>query len=356
MRVVFLIEDSLPNRCVGPELTPTLWSLIGDGGWHPDGGISVLASSTFPNHATFATGRDVNSHRIFANDIWDGSSFVCSATLGPVGDTVFDAAQRAKKSTGAILGDWTMVGCMGASTADVFWPPVDGVDSDTPVDCLGYPANEAVIEALSGSHRAALDTDLLYIHLNDPDSTLHLCGPEAEESMQRIREVDDDLSTIVDLLRPRWDDTVLFVVSDHDQETINHELEPIDLQAELIAAGVPGYAHNEGMIGIVYDSPGAWTLTRLGCIQGASDVADKITVVWSERGRVFGRASDDTETARKTINGQHGSPRTRTQVATVSGGHPIVPSVAQRISGHRPYATDYAWMIAELLDLPLERS
>ena len=35
MRVVFLIEDSLPNDRVGPELTPTLWSLIEQGGWHP---------------------------------------------------------------------------------------------------------------------------------------------------------------------------------------------------------------------------------------------------------------------------------------------------------------------------------
>jgi len=355
MRVVFLVEDSLPNRFVGPDLTPTLWSLIGEGGWHPDGGTSVLASSTYPNHATFVTGRDVDSHRIFTNDIWDGSSFVCSSTIGPVGDTVFDASQRAGRSTAAILGDTTMVGCMGASTADVFWPPAEGVPDDVDVDCLGYPSNKTVIEALGSTHAAALETDLLYVHLNDPDSTLHRFGPDAGETSSRIREVDDDLGTIVELLTPRWDETVLFVVSDHDHEQIDHDLAPIDLQAELIAAGMPGYANNEGMVGIVYDSPGAWTLSRLACVQGARDVADKITIVWSERGRIFGSDSDENGAISKAINGQHGSPRTRTQVAAVSGGHPIVGAVATRISGHRPYATDYAWMIAELLDLPLER-
>ena len=355
MRVVFLIEDSLPNRFVGPELTPTLCSLIESGGWHPDGGVSVLASSTFPNHATFATGRDVESHRIFANDIWEGSSFVASPTVGPVGDTVFKAARRAGYSTAAILGDTTMIGCMGAAEADISWPPPGDPPPGLSRDLLGYPANRSVIEALGNSHAEALDTDLLYIHLNEPDSTLHRYGPDAPEARRRIREVDDDLATIVEILRPRWDETVLFVVSDHDQEVVDHELEPIDLPHELATAGLSGIAHNEGMIGIVYDSPGARRLKRLPMIQGASDVAPGVTIAWSERGRVFASGSDESAAARKTIAGQHGSPRTRTQVASVTGGHRAVGLVAQQISQHRPYATDYAPMISELLNLPLTR-
>ncbi len=355
MRVIFVIEDSLPNGRVSPELTPTLWSLIECGGWHPQGGISVLASSTYPNHATFVTGADVSGHRIFTNDIWDGQRFVCSANVGPRGDTVFDAARRAGKSSAVITGDITMVGCMGAERADLFWPGPDASVDDIERDCLGYPSNAAVLDQVISS--GALDVDLAFIHMNDPDSTLHLYGPDAAETTDTIRRVDEELSTIVDLLRPGWDDTVLFVVSDHEQEAVDQEQAPIDLPRLLDDAGLAGHAHNEGTVGIIYDSPGADRIAALPQMSGATDLdidADgrAITLVWSEVGRVFGSSN-------KTVAGQHGSPRTRTQVASVSGGHPAVPKLARRLeagfgsTSGRPHATHYAHVISELLQLPL---
>ena len=346
-RVVFLIEDSLPNGRVGPQLTPTLWSLIEQGGWHRDGGVSVLASSTYPNHATFATGVDVAAHRIFTNDVWNGSEFVCSSTVGPATSTVFDWARASGKSSAAITGDKTMVGCMGARAADISWPPPGPLAEGIPRDCLGYPANSAVIERLANS--GALETDLLYLHMNDPDSTLHLHGPDSDATIERIREIDDDLATVVDLLSPRWDETVLFVVSDHEQEAVNQDVEPIDLREELDHAGLPGHAHNEGTVGIVYDSPGAAVIKQLSPIEDAVDLdvnddGTAVTLAWSGPGRVFGRSN-------KTLAGQHGSPRTRTQVATVSGGHPAVAEMATILAEKRPHATDYARLVANLLDL-----
>lgn len=340
-----MILDSLPNNRVGPELTPTLWSLIQQGGWHPDGGISVLASSTYPNHATFTTGVDVAEHRIFTNDVWNGSEFVCSSTVGPAIATIFDWASAAGISTAAITGDDTMVGCMGARGADVVWPPPGVLPSSIARDCLGYAANSAVIENLAGS--GALDTDLLYVHVNDPDSTLHFHGPEAAETLTRIREIDDDLATVVDLLAPRWDETVLFVVSDHEQEAVDQRLPPVDLAKEMARAGMPGDAHNEGTVGLVHNSPGAAIIEALAPIRGAVDLDVGVTLAWSDPGRVFGAEPS-------TLNGQHGSPRTRAQVATVAGGHRVVKGLAEQISrgfgsAHgRPAATSYANVIAEL--------
>ena len=350
MRVVFVIEDSLPNGRVGPELTPTLWSLIGDGGWHPDGGVSVLASSTYPNHATFATGLDVGGHCIFTNDIWGGERFVCSADIGPVGDTLFAAARRAGRSSAAITGDRTMVGCMGAEVADIAWPE-PGEAGDLARDCLGYRANSAVLEALAATD--APDADLLFVHMNDPDSTLHRYGPDASETVDAIRRVDGDLAQIVELLRPRWNDTVLFVVSDHEQETVRDDLEPIHLAGRLSDAGLRGIAHDEGSVGIVYDSPGADAIRQLRDVDGAVDFAEHgVTLTWSTAGRVFGRSMG-------SYVGQHGSPRTQTQVAAVSGGHERVPELARQLArgfgsvNGRPHATQYAHVIAELLSLPL---
>lgn len=344
MRVVFLVEDSLPNSCVGPELTPNLWSLIGTGGWHAAGGRSVLASSTYPNHASFSTGTDVAGHRIFTNDVWNGSQFVCSSTVGPVGETIVDAARAAGRSVAAAMGDWTMLRVMGADRADAFWPPSADPLTDVARDCLGYPDRSAVLAQLDALD--VLDHDLAIIHVNDPDSSLHKFGPGAPETLETIRGVDADLGEVVERLQPRWDDTVLFVVSDHEQEQIDHSQEPIDLPAVLAEAGLAGDAHNEGTVGLVVGGADAAALLRFDHIEGARDMDTGVTLVWSTPGRVFGRGT-------KSLEGQHGSPRTTAQVATVSGGHPMVPRLATSLVNTQPHATDWAPTIADLLQVEL---
>ena len=113
---------------------------------------------------------------------------------------------------------------------------------------------------------------------------------------------------------------------------------------------MPGNAHNEGTIGIVHNSPGAEAIKRLDVITGAIDLDVGITLAWSDVGRVFGRSN-------KALAGQHGSPRTRTQVATVSGGHQVVPQLAKQLAAGfgspdgRPHATSYVPTIAKLFNI-----
>lgn len=345
MRVAFVVEDSLPNGRVGAKLTPTLWSLIEAGGWHAAGGRSVLASSTYPNHASFATGTDVAGHRIFTNDVWDGERFVCSSVNGPVGETIIDAARAAGRSVAAAMGDWTMLRCMGADRSDVHWPPSSQPVADIPRDCLGYPDRSVVLDAVD--RLEVFDHDLSIVHVNDPDSTLHLHGPGAAETTEMIRLVDADLARLVARLHPRWDETVLFVVSDHEQEQIDHGQPPIDMVKVLADAGLPGHAHNEGTVALVIDGPEPDLLVALPDVEGAQRMDAGVTLVWSGAGRVFGRGGG------KTIEGQHGSPRMMTQVATVSGGHPVVKRLATTLATRQPHATDWAPTIADLLQVPL---
>ena len=88
MKVVFVIIDALPNRLVSEELTPNLWLLAmeGDG---IQGRRAVLSTATYPNHATFATGRLPDSHGIFVNKVWDDEKFTIASSIGPKGDTIF---------------------------------------------------------------------------------------------------------------------------------------------------------------------------------------------------------------------------------------------------------------------------
>ncbi len=348
MKVVVVVEDSLPNRYVGKQHTPQLWNLITRyGGWSEQGGRSVLASSTFPNHATFVTGADVQSHRIFTNKFWDGKAFVCSSTAGPAVETLFDVANTAGLATSAVLGDQTMVGVTGAQRANIHWPPLAELPEGSATDSLGYAANSVVLHQLDALD--ALSGDVCLIHMNEPDSALHLYGPHGEEALAQIRSCDDDLAAIVERLQPHWNDTVLFVLSDHEQEMIDQSQEALYIEDMLAYHGEVGHGHNEGAVALVVDGADASALKRLPEIEGAVDLDAGVTLVWSAAGRVFGQG-------RKTRLGQHGSPRTTTQVATVSGGHPAVPKLCDAVRGCRPHGSQWAPTIAALLGLSLPQA
>ncbi len=345
MKVAVFVQDSLPNRYVGPDLTPNLWRLITNGGgWCQSGGISVLASSTFPNHATFVTGGDVQDHGIYTNKNWNGSEFICASSVGPAIETLFDAAAKQGLTTAAVMGDQTMIGVTAAHRADVFWPSESHAQPPNRTDSLGYAANQVVIEQL-----IALDApkaDLCLIHINEPDSALHVWGPEATEVHDQIKRCDDDLGVVVELFKTAWQDTVFFVLSDHEQELVDQSQPEITIQSLLDAACLQGHGHDEGAVAQVVDGPGASRLLQIPEIEGAVDLDDKHSLVWSTSGRVFGHQ-------RKGRCGQHGSPRTVTQVAAVAGGHPVVGKIASTLNSRQPHATEWAPTIAKCLGFEL---
>ena len=71
--------------------------------------------------------------------------------------------------------------------------------------------------------------------------------------------------------------------------------------------------------------------------------------VWAEP-----RRSEFGFTGTPTRLGTHGGPRTRAQVAVVTGGHPVVESLARTVAATPVAAADWAPTIASLLgvDLP----
>ena len=348
MKVVIIVEDSLPNRYVGKQHTPALWELITRyGGWSEQGGCSVLASSTYPNHATFVTGADVQGHRIFTNQNWNGSEFVCASSVGPAIETLFDVANNNRLSTAAVLGDQTMVGVTAAQRAHKHWPPVGVLPPGTATDTLGYAANSAVLEQLD--ELDALSSDLCLIHMNEPDSAIHVYGPEREEALAQIRRCDDDLASIVERLQPDWHNTVLFVLSDHEQEAIDQSQPELYIETLLATRGLAGQGHNEGAVAQVANGATAAQLLAIPEIEGAVDLDDGVALVWSTAGRVFGRG-------RKTRLGQHGSPRTTTQVATVSGGHPLVPKLSEAVRSCRPHGSQWAPTVMKLFGLALPQA
>lgn len=340
-KVVFVVIDALPLGLVGPEWTPNLHRLAEQGGTHPEGGRAVLSTATYPNHATFATGISPADHGIMVNRMWNGEAFVSSSDLGPCGDTIFTAARRAGRSSGIVVGDHHLVGVMGGFEADLHWPP-DGRRPDVALDPFRYAADSSVIDAVDET--SVLDCDLAVVHFNEPDTAAHRFGPDSSELAECARSTDAALGQLLERMGPVWDDTVVMVVSDHDQERVTDH--GLDVQASLDQRGLPGIVETEGTAALVMDGPPVEQLLTLPEVAGALPLDADNTLVWGERGQVFGPWLDE-------LRGSHGSPRCETQVAVVGGGHPSVAPLAARIRAERPAATSWAPTIADLLGLDL---
>jgi hypothetical protein len=239
---------------------------------------------------------------------------------------------------------------MGATMADRHWPP-DGVPpSGTLLDAMGYVDDrDTVVEVIDALDAAP---DLLISHLNGPDTAAHLFGPDSEGALAGYRDTDAQLAVMREHIA--WDDTVWILVSDHDQENVSVR-EPVDLQAEIELRGLALFALPEGSASLVCGQGANAVRAWLEEIDGVSGTArfdlagDRLEccLVWSEPGRAFGFTGSETRL------GTHGGPRTRAQVAVVTGGHPAVQPLARAVRETPIEAADWAPTIAALLEVGL---
>ena len=252
-----------------------------------------------------------------------------------------------------VVGDQKLVAQMGGSGADEVWPPDGRLPEGTDRCAFGYASDAAVLSAL---HDVDLDADFAVIHLNEPDTTSHLHGPDSPEALEQYRATDAAYGEVVARLADGWDDTLVLTVSDHDQETIT-DLTPVELAEAL--TDVDGLeVADEGTAALVHrrsstdqlddhqlDDDQLFELIRsVDGVEAARALTPEVWMAWTEPGRSFGSTPIP-------IHGQHGSPRCRTQLAIVSGGDHRVAGVARQIERNQPSVLDWAPMIARLLDL-----
>lgn len=343
MIVVWIVLDALPARWARPATTPVLARLAGPGG--PGRATGVLTAATYPNHATFATGRPPTAHGVLTNRVWDGVALRPADEVGAAVPTIAELLTVAGRSTAAVVGDHHLVGVMGLRHATVHWPPRGELPAGTELDLAGYATDAAVVEQverlLAGS---TPELDLLLVHLNGPDTAAHLHGPDSAAARDQYRSTDAHLGRIVDLVVPFWDDAVVLITSDHDQETVLVP-EPIDLGAELVRRGLPWIAAHEGSAAVLHragPSDGSTPPPLTGEEWRTAIDADTI-LLWCGPGRWFGSSAG--------LRGVHGSPRTVQQLAVVTGGHPAAAAVAHAVRAGRVTALDWLPTVLGLLDV-----
>ena len=349
MRLVLLVLDGLPDRRLDRTLTPHLAALR-DGA--PTTGRAVMTSATYPNHATFVTGADPVAHRLLANFVVTDAGPQPAQAVGPAVPTLVDACRAAGLSTGAVVGDQNLVGVMGLAAADTHWPPGGDLPTDVARDGHGYATDAEVLTRLLPL-LAADGPDLVIGHLNEPDTAGHVHGPDSDEAGDSYHGTDGCVGVIVDALQPSWADTVLLVVSDHDQATANAD-DPIDLYDPVAEAGLALIPIPEGNGAVVWGTDptaGAWLDTIAG-VAGHGEAWPGARVVWADPGRWFALPPFMDQSWREP--GHHGGSTTRTQVAIVAGGHPAAARLRDAAAAKRVVeATAWAPTAAALLGVPL---
>ena len=347
MRVVFAILDAFPHSVINAQITPNLWEQARLGNMSPSGGESLMLSVTYSNHAAFMTGLPPTKTGHWGNWAWVNNEFAKTYDSGPQGHTLFDYCKAADLRSVAVVGDHKLLATMGALEADTSWPPAGSPPTGTPLDAYGYPKDEAVIEAAAA---ADLDADFILFHLNEPDTSMHMYGPDSSEALTQYRRSDASYGELVDLLAPLWDETVLITVSDHCQEPTDHP-DCVNLRDHAKNAGWPVQIRNDGTGAIVIASEEisqqefAKVHTEIALVDGIEDgvwIDPNVYLVWTEPHRMFGRGEP-------LAKGNHGSPRCTQQVAIVSGGHPAAESLGASIQSDRPGTLTWAPKIKELL-------
>lgn len=336
-RVVLVVLDAFPHALVDPGLTPNLAALADEGGRSHAGGVAEATAATYPNHATFVTGRSTLDHGMMANRVRRAGGWIPAAEAGPAAPTLFEACRAEGRTTAAAVGDQNLIGVCGAALADEHWPPAGVVPEGTPRSLGGYLPDAEVLGALDGIDLDALD--LLFVQLDEVDGVRHRFGAWGDETREQCHRTDAAFGRLVERLRPRWDDTVLLVVSDHDQEDIGPQ-EPVDL-ADQLPDGVE--VCHQGTASLVVGPIGEDALLALPGVVGVLPLGPDHHVVWGAPGQLFGRDHG--------LRAEHGSPRTATQLALVAGGHPTATALAGRLEGFRPPAVIWATWAAAALGL-----
>ncbi|XP_062581552.1 ectonucleotide pyrophosphatase/phosphodiesterase family member 5-like [Saccostrea cucullata] len=182
---------------------------------------NTFVTKTFPNHYTLVTGLYEESHGIVSNHMYDP---VLNDTFG------FKSLESEWWDGGEPL--WVTARKNNRTSATFYWPGSEAkIRGFRPNIWLPY--NESVLfpprvdQVMDWLVNDSIDFVTLYFH--EPDKTGHRYGPDSEQIVQKIQEMDGILGYILDSLEKNslTDKVNLVLVSDHG-------MTGIDLQQRLI--------------------------------------------------------------------------------------------------------------------------
>jgi hypothetical protein len=328
MNVVLIVLDGVGARWVDRDYMPTLHGWGVEGVMRPGGATSVLCSSTYPNFASIVTGALPSEHGMFANEVVLEGVVRHASEAGPRMPTFLDGNSE------VVVGDHHLVGVMGAHTAGRHWPPSGGIPDGVGLDAFGYVSDEEVTARVVDAVERR--PELLFVQLNGPDTAAHLYGPDSDEAIGAYGSLDRCLAIIDSALRPHWDDTLLLVTSDHDQETVDLS-KTIDLGVLAMERAIEVTVLNEGSAAVLVgpESDDSTWFEDIPGVEQTNKLGADTRLVSSQPGWWFAGA------ASPPLPGAHGGLRTRSTVAVASGSKPAVSRLSPVLGRARFGAEDW---------------
>jgi hypothetical protein len=346
-RLVLLVLDGFSPRHCTRAVAPHLVSAGETGAWAPSGGRAVLASATYPNHASLVTGTEPVVHGIFANDTFTSEGVRPAQNVGARGVTLLDAARGAGLATAVVVGDPKILGVVGAARCDTHWPPGGAIPPGTPL-VRGYAANAVTFQALLDVLER--DADVVLCQLDNTDGVSHMFGPDSPEALAAHAEADALVGELLRLLRrgARWAETVVAVVSDHSQLATDPDQPPLDAPGALTRAGVAAEVVEEGSAALIRTRETDAARRVVGELPGVAGVVDFVPGVlyaYAVPGRGFA-------TRKPLPRGVHGCPTTRPSLCVAAGGHPGIARLRATFAAEPPTNAALGRLLAAAVGLP----
>jgi Type I phosphodiesterase / nucleotide pyrophosphatase len=175
--------------------SPNLDALGARGASAPEGMIPAYPSITFPNHYTIVTGLYPEHHGIVANAFYD-----------PVRKQVYSYKDEQTVTDGTWYGGtplWVLAEQQGMRAACFFWPGSEAdIQGVRPTYYMKYDAkfpNRARVEQVLAWLQLPPERrpHFITLYFSDVDSAGHAHGPDSPKVASAVREVDDEVGSLV---------------------------------------------------------------------------------------------------------------------------------------------------------------
>ena len=217
--------------------------------------IPSYPSVTFPNHYAIVTGLYPEHHGIVANSFYDPERKETYSYSSPKSDT--DGSWY----SGTPL--WVLAEEQGMRAASFFWPGSEAkIDGKRPSYYLAFDEkipDEKRVDQIIAWLRLPPEQrpHFITLYYSNTDHAGHTYGPEAPETGEAVRHVDEMIGKLSDGIAGTGLPVDLIVVADHGMETVKGTWVPLDKWADLSQVQTSGtllYAKSETDTEKLYES------------------------------------------------------------------------------------------------------
>lgn len=197
----------------------------------PDGMIPSYPSVTFPNHYTIITGLYPEHHGIVANSFYD-----------PARKESFTYTDPKTARDGSWYGGtplWVLAEMQGMRAASFFWPGSEAeIQGKRPSYYLKFddkfPDEQRVDQVIAWLRLPPEQRPhFITLYYSNVDHAGHIYGPEAPETAEAVRHVDEMIGKLADGVAATGLPVDLIVVADHGMETVQGGWVTLDKWADL---------------------------------------------------------------------------------------------------------------------------